>query len=166
MTVRVNRVVAVTSITCCLLVQYPRPASGQEATIEGTWLVLVTLTNCSNGAPLPLPPFYSLVSFLAGGRIVESTGSVGFQPNQRSEGHGNWSRLGPQTYSQRVVALIRYGNSPQTVPPLNAGAQTITQTVTLVNPNAFTSTGTTDFYGLDSQQYRTGCSAAVGMRFN
>ena len=139
-------------------------AQPQAYSIEGNWNVLVTLTNCATGDPLPIPQFYSLVTFGPGGLIAESTGSLAFAPNQRSEGHGTWKRLGAQTYSQHTLALVRFANNPQTTPPVVAGWQTIDQTVTLTGRDAFTSSGTTDFYDINGAAYRHGCATAAAER--
>jgi hypothetical protein len=133
--------------------------------IEGTWGVVVTLTNCATGNPLPLPPFKSLVTFLRGGAILESAGSLAFAPNQRSMGHGRWSPLTQHRYAQHVVALILFDSNPQTVPPTFAGWQTIDHEVTLTDADSFTSIGTTAFVNSSGQLYREGCSTAVGQRF-
>jgi hypothetical protein len=47
-----------------------------------------------------------------------------------------------------------------TVPPLEAGFQTITQTVTLTDTHGFTSEGTTEFFRLDGTSYRSVCASA------
>jgi len=133
--------------------------------IEGTWGVLVTLTNCATGAPLGLPPFRSLLTFERGGAILESTGSLAFAPNQRSLGHGRWTQLTQHRYAQHTVALILFDSNPQTVPPTFAGWQTIDHEITLTDADAFTSIGTTAFIDVNGQVYRQGCSTAVGQRF-
>ena len=139
----------------------------QGRTIEGTWMVLVTITTCGpDPVPIPnVPQFQSLVTFVRDGSIYESTGALAFAPNQRSEGHGQWSRLSDGRFLQRTIGLIRFSNNPQTVPPVEAGFQTITQTVALTDEHAFTSEGTTEFFRFDGTSYRSGCASAVGQRF-
>src|SRR5262245_48806883 len=63
-----------------------QPAPG--ASIEGAWLVRVTLRDCGTNAPIG--SFNSLVSFHDGGTISETTSSSAFAIGQRSPGHGNW----------------------------------------------------------------------------
>jgi len=133
--------------------------------LEGTWGVLVTLTDCATGNPLPVPPFRSLMTFARGGSLFESSGGLFFAPNQRSVGHGRWTHMQGHTYGQHVLALILFDNTPQTVPPLFAGWQTVDHVVTLTGRDSFTSEGTTAFIRASGEVYRQGCSKAVGERF-
>lgn len=133
--------------------------------IEGVWGVTVTLTNCDTGAPVA-PPFRSLVTFAAGGTVHESTGGLGFAPEQRSGGHGVWRQKGRRLFTQRMIALLRFETPPQPPSPgFLAGWQVIDHVVTLVNSQRLTSEGTTQFFDTTGQLYRSGCSTAVGERF-
>lgn len=141
------------------------PESSSSSRIVGVWGVTVTLRDCATGAPLG-PPFPSLLTFEDGGAISESTGAPIFAPNQRTEGHGVWRKLTKRKFSQRTIALLRFETQPQ--PPLPgflAGWQVIDQTITMSDRNHFTSEGTGDFYDVQGELYRTGCSSAVGERF-
>lgn len=133
--------------------------------LAGAWSVTVTLRDCTTGAPLG-PPHQSLVTFENGGTIHESNGARGFAPDQRSEGHGSWTRLARKVYSQRMVALINFETAPQPpFPGFLAGRQVIDHIVTLVDRDKLTSEGTAQFYDTQGQLYRSGCSTAVGRRF-
>ncbi|MEP7117537.1 MAG: hypothetical protein ABI880_08150 [Acidobacteriota bacterium] len=135
--------------------------------IVGTWLTQVTLRNCQSNAPLG-PPFFSLVTFNGDGTVGESAGGTTFAPGQRSPGHGSWTRVGAQTYAQSIVALVLFDTpAGYPVPPggFLAGGQTITHTVTLLDPDHLTSVGTNAFYTSTLTQYRTGCSTATAQRF-
>ena len=135
--------------------------------IVGAWAVQVQLRNCETTVPLG-PPFNSLVSFHADGTLSENPGSLAFAPGQRSAGHGSWTRQGRRTYVQNMVALLLFDTPPTyPVPPggFLAGWQTITHTVTLVDANHYTSSGTNAFYKANGEVYRTGCSTAVAERF-
>lgn len=57
------------------------PSDGR--TLEGTWLVEVTLRDCATNAP---PSFYSLLSFGRAGTLIETTNNAGFLPGQRGPG--------------------------------------------------------------------------------
>jgi hypothetical protein len=161
----VTRVAAVLGLSAALLVTSGSPASADDRSVEGTWLVQVTLRNCDTDAPLG--SFNSLVTYARGGTLSESPGSLAFAPGQRSPGHGTWSRESGHTYSQRMVALILYATPPN--PPISpgfeAGWQTITHTVELGDPDHLTSAGFNHFFRSNGEQYRTGCSTATGERF-
>ena len=50
-------------------------------------------------------------------------------------------------------------------PGFSAGWQTVTHTVTLTDAGRFSSAGGNAFYTSAGEVYRTGCSTAVGERF-
>ncbi len=148
------------------------PASG----IAGVWVVQVTPRNCTTGAASGAP-IAALLTFHEGRTISESVANLGFQPNQRTDGHGVWRRLGRSDYSQDVVALIRFDSvanlpgqpgfdpSLPVSPGYRTGSVTLRQTVTLRGDNDFDSTGTVEFFDAAGVSYRTGCSTQVGRRF-
>jgi hypothetical protein len=144
--------------------------------IVGAWTVQVTLRNCATGAPLG-PPSNSLVTFHGDGTVSETAGSLAFAPGQRSPGHGVWTHEPGHTYGQSMVALILFDTSPNlpgtpgfdptsaVTPGFFAGWQTVTHTVTPTDDDHLTSTGTSAFYKLNGELYRTGCSTAADERF-
>lgn len=143
-----------------------RTGQAESATIEGVWMVTVTLRNCDTGAQLGAP-FSSLVSFLRGGMLYESTTAPAFAPGQRPPAHGTWQPDGRRGYLQKVVALIGFTTPPN--PPFNpgfeAGWQTVTHRVELIDADHMESSGSNAFYRTNGELYRTGCSTAVGTRF-
>ena len=168
-------------VTCALLatagtgaLANSNPSSSHDG-IVGTWVVEVTLRNCTTQAPMGT--FGSLVTFHHGGTISESAGSLAFAPGQRSDGHGTWTRQRPGKFAQRMVALILSTTEPNlpgeptfdpslpVSPGFLAGWQTVTHTVKQTGANQITSAGTNAFYKSDGEVYRTGCSTAVGQRF-
>ncbi|HVS61979.1 MAG TPA: hypothetical protein VMT85_00620 [Thermoanaerobaculia bacterium] len=144
--------------------------------IEGVWGVTVTVRHCETGAPLGLP-FQTLHTYHEGaapdgrsrrasGTVSISVGSLAFAPNQRSEGHGVWAKLGPGTFRQRTITLIRFETAPQ--PPLPgflAGWEVIEQVITMLDEDEFNAEGTSRFYDTQGELYRSGCSTTVGQRF-
>ena len=145
-----------------------QPSGSEGRTVEGTWYIQVTPIVCATGLPVPgVLPVNSLVTFVHGGTLTESVGGVGFAPGQRSPGHGTWQHDGGLTYSQRFVAMINFSTAPGPGPGFEAGWQTVSQTVELIDHDHLESSGTTAFYRAngDPVPYRTGCSKATGRRF-
>ena len=152
-------------------------ASASQASLAGAWAVQVTLRDCQTKAPLG-PSFNSLVTYHRGGTLSESPGTLAFAIGQRSSGHGHWARERGHTYSQRMVALILFDTTPNlpgtpgfdpkrpVSPGFFAGWQTVTHTVGLTDADHFTSAGSNAFYKANGELYRTGCSTALGQRFN
>ncbi len=150
--------------------------SGSNAGPVGTWLVQVTLRDCTTNAPLG-PSFNSLVTLHDGGTISESAGGLAFAPNQRSAGHGTWTQRTRRTVNQRMVALINFdtpANLPGTPgfnpslpisPGFFAGWQTVTHTIRFTDADHLTSAGTNEFFKANGESYRAGCSTAVAERF-
>jgi hypothetical protein len=144
-------------------VAHGQPSGSEGRKVEGTWYVQVTPRICATGAPVPGVPLVSaLVTFHAGGTMSETAGGTGFAPGQRSPGHGTWHHEGGQTFSQKFTALINF----TTVPNFQeAGWQVVDQEVTLLDRDHLESSGTNAFHRADGTIYRTGCSTAVGTRF-
>ena len=170
--VRISRVAAALGLAGALVITSGRAGiaqSSQSASnhgLEGAWFVQVTVRNCATNAALGT--FNSLVSFHRGGTLSEATSSPSFAVGQRSPGHGNWDAEGANTYSQRLVALINFDTpaNPPASPGFFSGWTTVTHTVELIDQDHLTSAGTNAFYRSDGSLYRTGCSTAVGERFN
>jgi len=134
--------------------------------IQGAWLVQVTLRNCATGAAMG-PAFGSVVTFHQGGTLSETTAGPGFAVGQRTPAQGIWEREGHHTYTQKMVALITFDTPPNlpVTPGFFAGWQIVEQTVELTDEDHFSSAGTNASYRTDGTVYRTGCSTAVGTRF-
>ena len=150
--------------------------SASPHSLAGAWLVQVTQRNCATQAPLG-PSFHSLVSFHRGGTITESPGGVAFPPGQRSPGHGTWAQEGRHTYRQDMVAMLLFDTEPNLPgtptfdptkpisPGFSAGWQIISHTVRLTDADHMSSEGTSAFYKLNGEVYRSGCSTATAERF-
>lgn len=168
MTNRFGQVLTALSLTAILLMATGGSAQAQQGdAIVGTWLVQVTLRNCQTGAPLG-PAFNSMVTFNGDGTLTEATAGTTFAPGQRTPAHGTWNRTGARTYQQNMLALIVFDTpAGYPVPPggFLAGGSVINHTVTLVDANHLTSTGTNAFYTNALQLYRSGCSTAQAVRY-
>jgi hypothetical protein len=156
--------------------QTVRANDNGQPRLVGAWAVQVTVRNCATNAPIGAA-FVSLVSFHRGGTLSESSGSPAHVPGQRSEGHGAWQQLRAHTFSQQVIGLIRFDSAPNlpgtptfdptrpVSPGFSSGWQTISHRIRLTGPDRFKSSGITEFFDSNGQSYRTGCSTAVGERF-
>jgi len=144
-----------------------QPSGSEGRIIEGTWFIQVTPTICATGAPVPgVTPINSLVTFHRGGTLTEDLAGLAFAPGQRTGGQGNWSHASGQTFDQRFVALIAFGSAAGPAgPAVEAGWQTVTHTVEMLDRDTLQSSGTNAFYRTDGTVYRTGCSTATGHRF-
>jgi len=157
------------SLTAVLVTASSIPAFAQSSEsstgLVGTWIVQVTLRDCATNAPRG--SFTSLVTFHRGGTLSESTASPAYAIGQRPPGHGTWTQQGPHTYLQRMIALILFDTPPSlpVSPGFFAGWQEVTHTIELVDSSHITSAGTNEFYKSDGTLYRSGCSTAVGQRF-
>ena len=76
--------------------------------LVGTWRVTTTPYNCATGQLLPQFARPSLVTFGAGGTIVEGSANPDFQPGQRSSGHGYWEREGRQSFRAVFEGFILF----------------------------------------------------------
>ena len=133
-----------------------QPSGSEGRTVEGTWYIQVTPIICATGSPVTgVQPINSLVTFVRGGTLTESAGGVGFAPGQRSPGHGTWHREGGRTYTQKFVAMINFATNPGPGPGFEAGWQTVTQTVRLIDRDHLESFGTNAFYKLNGDPTRT-----------
>lgn len=144
--------------------------------LVGTWMIEVTLRNCDTGAAMGAP-LNSLVTFHRGGTLSESVGPASFAVGQRTPGHGVWSQVGDQIYSQRMVNLITFDSPPNlpgtpgfdpakpVSPGFLAGWAVVSHRVELIDANNTSSVGTNAFYKFDGTEYRTGCSTSTGNRF-
>jgi hypothetical protein len=151
-------------------------AAPPSGSLVGTWMIQVTLRDCTSGVALG-PEFPSLVTFHRDGSITEDPGGLAFAPGQRSSGHGTWSQAPGHTYSQEMIALILFttsANLPGTPsfdpakpvsPGFFAGSATISQTIRLTGADQIESSGTNRFYKTNGEVYRSGCSTATGQRF-
>jgi hypothetical protein len=150
-------------------------AQSRSGELVGTWIVQVTLRHCETQAPLHTDN--ALITFHRDGTITESARGAAFAPGQRGSGHGAWIHQGAGTYSQKMIALVKFdtpANLPGTPtfdptrpvsPGFFAGWQTVTHTLEF-SGNDLVSSGTNTFHKFDGTLYRTGCSTALATRLD
>jgi hypothetical protein len=126
--------------------------------LQGTWLVYITLVNCQTQAPIA-PAFPSLLTFDQGGTMTESTASPAFYPAIRNPAHGVWSQVSTHHYQSAMMAYITLNGVPMKT-------QTIRQYIGLDETGQnFTSKATIEFDSPAGKPLRRGCAAAIATRF-
>jgi len=106
-----------------------RASSDDALQLEGTWLVQVTLHDCSSGADLETFP--AMNSFVSTGSLVEFATTPNITPAMRTPGLGNWQRTGPR----RFHAIFSLFFLPDGV---TVGAlYQISRTIIMTGPNHF-----------------------------
>ena len=165
----VGRSAAILSMGLALVLSAASAARAQQSssearTLQGVWYVQVTIRDCATGVAVA-PAVNSLVTFASGGTLHESVGGGGFLPGQRSEGHGTWTHKGGPTYDQRFVSMINFATAPGPGPGFEVGWMKVRHTVDVIDADHIESVGTNSFYRLNGEVYRTGCSTAIGTRF-
>lgn len=130
----------------------------RRLSIEGLWVVEVTLRDCATGAvaPVPNPVFPILSTFHKGGTLSEHGSRA--SPATRGSGHGLWKRTGARTFESRFIFQMFDVNG------LLIGNQDARSTLTLSNDrNSSTSTTrvTVNRIGLPPL---FGCATSVGQR--
>ena len=162
----------VVALAAALVVGSALRASAQDypdsskRTLEGTWWVQVTtFTDCVSRTPLI--SFSALLTFADGGTMTGATTNPGFAIGQRSPDHGIWAHRRAHTFKASSVALILFTTAPNfpVTPGFQAGSQRLDQTIALTDADHFTSDAVTTFFDAAGQQYRRGCAAALGERF-
>ena len=140
--------------------------SVSNRTLEGTWWVQVTPTDCESRTPFA--SFSALLTFARGGTMTGTTSNPSFAIGQRSPDHGIWFRARtPHTFHASSVALVLFTTVPKfpVTPGFQAGSQRLDQTIAVTDPDHFTSDAVTRFFDAAGQEYRQGCATAVGARF-
>jgi hypothetical protein len=128
--------------------------------LEGSWTVQVTQRDCQTGVPLG-PPFLSMLTFVRGGTLIETTSSPVFFPAVRGPGHGVWSHSGLGLHTFKAVSTAFITSNGVLVK-----TQTITQKIEMgANPDSFTTpSASVVFVPADGGPTITGCASATGTR--
>lgn len=123
-------------------------------TLEGTWRVQITLTNCITGQPLR-SPFPALATFARGGTVTTADG--GLSPLARGTGLGSWSR----SHAGGFVAITEaFLFSPTGA---LAGTQRIVQAIELDHRDQeFTANVSSEILDTQGNVVGSGCANSIG----
>ena len=141
--------------TACSAVAQSNKAGG-GGRLEGTWDARVRITNCQTGAEIT--SFNSIASFMSGGTSIGST--AGIPQANRTPEHGVWRHVGGNNYAFKFKTFSFAQNVP-------TGWSIVEHQVVLsADANSYTSSGTAKFFDADGNQVNSGCSDAIGTRFD
>jgi hypothetical protein len=161
---RTRRFTLLTAVALAFLVVVTTEALATNNEIEGLWDVVVTITDCANGNPLPGVSLVRGMIMFRHGQVIETAGTplVGPpQPQQRlATGLGTWQRLGRRHFGA-AFTFFRINIPTNTF----AGTQTITEDIDLSHDGTeFTSTGTSQIVLADGTELPATCNALNGTR--
>ena len=143
---------------CALVSLIGATASGQTpqvGTLQGTWDMRITLTDCAGHV---IRSFPSLIEFAAGGTVVES--NAGTPQAQKTPGEGVWRLVTDHTYAFRFKFF--------TFDPQNIfTGWTIIAGTTTVNSTGDTNAGsaTVKVYNTSGVLLVSLCASTAGTRF-
>jgi hypothetical protein len=135
--------------------QEPRPLGGVGGRLQGTWDVQVSINDCHGHV---IRTFPSLLIFMAGGTMIESTSGV--PPALKTPGEGVWRHTTDNNYAFRfkhfnfnAQNVLTGWNIIQAEASLDAAG------------NAYTSSAIVEVYDPNGVLIATACATTVGTRF-
>ena len=118
---RYSTLIAIAGLAAATLTLHPAPAAAggyrggpdrDTPALVGTWRVVITPYDCSNGTSFPEFAFRSMFSFADGGVMTETTSNLSYQPGQRSPAKNcrpTWRRRSRASASSRTCSSRRCG---------------------------------------------------------
>ena len=143
---------------CALVSLIGATASGQTpqvGTLQGTWDMRITLTDCAGHV---IRSFPSLVEFAAGGTVVES--NAGTPQALKTPGEGVWRLVTDHTYAFRFKFFTFDPQNVFTGWTIIAGETTVNST-----GNANAGSATVKVYNPNGILLATVCAETAGTRF-
>jgi len=138
-------------------VSFAQEAKGGGGRLVGTWDAKVQIKDCTTG--VVSETFDSIASFNQGGTSVGST--AGRPQSSRTPEHGVWRHLAGNTY---IFKAKSFSFNPMGVA---FGYVILTHEVVLdESGDSYTSEGGVTVHALNGTQIGSGCSSAVGTRFD
>jgi hypothetical protein len=136
--------------------QEPRPLGGVGGRLQGTWDTQVSIIDCQTGNVITT--FQSLIVFMAGGTLTESTS--GTAPALRTPGEGVWRHTTDNNYAFRFKHFRFDAQNVLT------GWNIIQAEANLdAEGNAYTSSATVEVYDPNGVLIATACATTAGTRF-
>jgi len=145
-------------VACALVTLVAATAAGQGAqggTLQGTWEMRITLTDCVGHV---IRSFPSLIEYAAGGTVVES--NAGTPQALKTPGEGVWNLVSDHTYAFRFKFFTFDTQNIFTGWTIIAGTTT-------VNPTGDTNAGsaTVKVYNASGVLLVSLCASTAGTRF-
>jgi hypothetical protein len=135
--------------------------------LVGTWRVTTTPYNCTTGQEFPQFARPSLVTFGAGGTIVEGSANPDFQPGQRSSGHGYWEREGRLAFHAVFEGFILFTSvvTPPATPRYVRGTQRLEHGIEMQDADHWSSYASVTFFDVAGTTVPpSGCAQATAER--
>lgn len=135
--------------------------------LVGTWRVTTTPYICATGQLLPQFARPSLITFGAGGTLVEGSANPDFQPGQRSSGHGYWEREGRLSFHAVFEAFILFTSvvTPPTPPRYARGTQRLDHGIEMTDADHWSSYASVTFFDVAGTPVPpSGCAQATAER--
>src|SRR5256884_6699431 len=154
----VKNIMAPLVVACASLTMVVATATGQGTqgrTLQGTWEMQITLTDCAGHV---IRSFPSLIEFAAGGTVVES--NAGTPQALKTPGEGVWSHTTDNTYAFRFKFFTFDTSNVFTGWTIIAGETTVDST-----RNANTGAATVKVYAPNGVLLATVCAETAGTRF-
>src|SRR5437870_9419539 len=154
----VKRILAPLVVAFALLPMIAAPASGQGTqggTLQGTWEMQITLTDCAGHL---IRSFPSLIEFVAGGTVVES--NAGTPQALKTPGEGVWRHTTDNNYAFRFKFFTFNSQNVFTGWTIIAGETTVDET-----GNANAGSATVEVYDPNGVLLATVCTETAGTRF-
>src|SRR6266540_2360315 len=154
----VKSMMACLVVACASLTLVAATATGQGTqggTLQGTWEMQITLTDCSGHV---IRSFPSLIEYAAGGTVVESNG--GTPQALKTPGEGVWRHTTDNNYAFRFKFFTFNPQNVFTGWTIIAGETTVDAT-----GDANTGSATVKVYDPNGVLLVTLCAETVGTRF-
>jgi hypothetical protein len=136
--------------------------------LVGTWRVTTTPYRCGTEQEFPQFARLSLITFGAGGTIVEGSANPDFQPGQRSSGHGFWEREGRLSFHAVYEGFILFTSAvipPATTPRYVRGSSRLDHGIEMQDADHWSSYASVTFFDVGGTVVPpSGCAKATAER--
>ena len=172
---RYSTLIAIAGLAAATLTLHPAPAAAggyrggpdrDTPALVGTWRVVITPYDCSNGTSFPEFAFRSMFSFADGGVMTETTSNLSYQPGQRSPGLGYWERTSRSTYESAFEAYVQFtsATTPPAPPRYQRSVQRLQQDITMTDRDHWTSVAGVFWTDFNGAPLTSGCATIAAER--